>query len=186
MYNMPVQFDGDIIITDPCYVVKELDTSTMPKWEDYMRLSDYSGMSDKELGEAGFFEDLERLHKAEDEWKKNHQDDWDVCGCGSDMGRLGFTTYLCDDTIWGDWSCNTYNTDTKEKIGEFCADAGMVAVFLLDEVLKYNPDFDYHTNRTWTTTWIKDFHGTIELQVEDGEVLVVGKGNINFTSKQVG
>lgn len=34
-----------------------------------------------------------------------------------------------------------------EKIGYFCADAGMVAVFLLDEVLKYNPDFDYHINR---------------------------------------
>lgn len=34
-----------------------------------------------------------------------------------------------------------------KNIGGFCADAGMVAVFLLDEVLKYNPNFDYHINR---------------------------------------
>ena len=29
-------------------------------------------------------------------------------------------------------------------LGSFCADAGMATVFLLDEVLKHNPDFDYH------------------------------------------
>ena len=55
------------------------------------------------------------------------------------------------DTLYGDWSCITYNSDTHEKIGEFCADAGMVGVFLLDEVLKYNPDFNYHIDRPWTT-----------------------------------
>lgn len=85
-------------------------------------------------------------------------------------------------------------------MGEFCADAGLVAVFLLDEVLKYNPNFDYHTERPWTTTLIKDFDGDIELSVvpftyidedtneecEDSEVRVVGTGNINFYTTQTG
>lgn len=71
-------------------------------------------------------------------------------------------------------------------IGEFCADAGMVAVFLLDEVLKYNPDFNYHTERPWTTTLIRDFHGTVELHCENDEVTVIGKGNVNFVGVQTG
>ena len=47
----------------------------------------------------------------------------------------------------------------------------MVAVFLLDEVLKYNPEFDYHINRPWTTALVKNFKGTIQFVVteETGE-----------------
>lgn len=110
--------------------------------------------------------------------------DWEKCGYEEDMERLGIKNYICRNTICGDWSCTTYNSDTNEEIGEFCADAGKVAVFLLDEVLAYNPEFDYHTERPWTTTLIKDYDGDVDFQVEDGEVRVVGKGNINFVGLQ--
>lgn len=133
-------------------------------------------------------------------------DDWDKCCYGEDMEALGIHTYLCRDTIYGDWSCTTFNSDTKEKIGDFCADAGMVGVFLLDEVLKYNPDFDWHETRPWTTTLIKDFDGEVEYKVihtegvyeddtkwykkgdkwEDDSVSIVGIGNINFETHQTG
>ena len=93
--------------------------------------------------------------------------------------------------------------EIKEKykdiiLGYFCADAGLVSVFLLDEVLKYNPDFDYHEKREWTTTLIKDFDGDIEIthrefeyfdegeMKKDSEVSVVGKGNIDFFTSQTG
>ena len=107
------------------------------------------------------------------------------------MEVLGIKNYICRGTIYGDWSCTTFNSDTNEEIGEFCADAGLVAVFLLDEVLKYNPDFDYHTNKPWTTTLIKDFEGEVDFEVIDDEygepeVQVVGKGNVNFVGKQTG
>ena len=122
------------------------------------------------------------------------------------MKALGIKNYLCRDTIYGDWSCTTFNSDTKETIGEFCADAGMVAVFLLDEVLAYNPDFDWYESRPWTTTLIKDFDGDIEIKVihtegvynydtkwhckgdkwENDEVRVIGVGNINFETHQTG
>ena len=59
-----------------------------------------------------------------------------------------------------------FNLDTKEKIDEFCADAGLVSVFLLDEVLKYNPDYDWHITKQYTATVIKDFKGTVKFVVK--------------------
>lgn len=122
-----------------------------------------------------------------DKWDEENEGDWDKANCGEDFSPLGFTSFLSSYNGYGDWSCTTVNKDTNEKIGEFCADAGMVGVFLLDEVLRYNPDFDYHINRPWTTTLIKNFNGDIEL-VKDKEnnISVVGKGNINFFTIQTG
>ena len=125
----PMEFDGDIIITDPCYIIRAKHHGTTPITDD----------------------------------------DWNACEYGENMEALGINNYMTRDTLYGDWSCTTYNTDTKEPIGEFCADAGMVSVFLLDEVLKYNPDFDYHTERLWTTTLIKDFKGTVQFIVKHEE-----------------
>ena len=121
--DIKMEFDGDIIITDPCYIMREKNELT--------------------------------------------ENDWAACDYGDNMEALGITHYMTRDTLYGDWSCTTFDTDTKEAIGEFCADAGLVSVFLLDEVLKYNPEFDYHLNREWTTTWIKDFKGTIEFVVKE-------------------
>lgn len=178
-----MKFKGDIIITDPCYIIKD------------------------------------------------NSDDWNKCGWGENMGILGFTTYIPEYTLCGDWSCSTWSTPRKDveaqleelntlgrarwelmkqygedsvqakiyddkiadaslnikKIGHFCADTGMVAVFLLDEVLKYNPDFDYHINREWTTTLIKDFDGEVNYYVDSGDdARIIGVGNINFFTSQVG
>lgn len=178
-----MKFKGDIIITDPCYIIKD------------------------------------------------DSDDWDKCGWGESMGVLGFTTYISESTLYGDWSCSTWSTPRKdveaqleefntlgrarwelmkqygedsvqakiydnkiadvslnvEKIGYFCADTGMVAVFLLDEVLKYNPDFDYHINREWTTTLIKDFDGEVNYYVDnEGDAHIIGVGNVNFFTTQTG
>lgn len=121
----PMEFDSDIIITDPCYIMRAEHHGTTPITDN----------------------------------------DWDACECGDKMEVLGIGHYMTRDTLYGDWSCTVYNTDTKEAIGEFCADAGLVSVFSLDEVLKYNPDFDYHKERDWTTTLIPDFKGTVQFVV---------------------
>lgn len=112
-------FNGDILITDPCYIIRE----------------DKDG-------------------------------DWGICCYGYDMEKLGINHYMTRNTLCGDWGCTTYNLDTKEKIGEFCADAGLVSVFLLDEVLKYNPDYDWHITKQYTATVIKDFKGTVKFVVK--------------------
>lgn len=139
-----MKFKGDIIITDPCYVIKDNPNGNTSR------------------------------------------DDWDECSYGENMGVLGLNNYLVRDTIYGDWSCTTYEKGTKKVLGKFCADAGLVGVFLLDEVLKYNPAYDDHLKKDWTTTLIKDFDGEVEFVVKNDEVSVVGKGNINFFTKQTG
>lgn len=176
-----------IIITDPCYVVKD-----NPEQNPYP-FPFVAGLRDK-MGE----EKWEELRSNYRKWERDH-DDWEKCAYGENMEALGIHNYLSSNTIYGDWSCTTYNTDTKEVLGHFCADAGMVAVFELDEVLKYDPDFNYHTERPWTTTTIENFTGDIDIDVfpisgvdENGkeweyeEVRVIGKGNINFYTTQTG
>ena len=67
----------------------------------------------------------------------------------------------------------------------------------MDELLKYNPDFDYHINKPWTTTLIKNFKGTVQFVVEMEcgifNVKVIGNGvdkengePINFEELQIG
>ena len=129
----------------------------------------------------------EKFLKALNEFKKLNADDWELCEYGENMEELGIHTYICRDTLYGDWSCTTFNTDTDEVLGSFCADAGMVGVFLLDEVLKYNPEFDWYQTRPWTTTLIKDFDGEVDFEIDDEENLhVIGTGNINFKTNQTG
>lgn len=206
-----MKFTGDIIITDPCYIIKSP--------EDYA----------KELGipfpaYPKYTEDIKAYDKAMSEYRSftNKYDDWGKCDYGDNMEVLGFSNYISESTIYGDWSCTTWSTPRKDvaaqleelcelqrkqygedsvqskiyddkmfsatvdlkNIGGFCADAGMVAVFLLDEVLKYNPNFDYYINRLWTTTLIKDFDGEVEYYIDDAHI--IGTGNVNFFTTQTG
>lgn len=258
-YNTPVRFDGDIIITDPCYIIREgadkqlvrelaFEKVEKPEIEDFYsvidgtsgyanpekypdclmlplddpRISPYTAESRREsyktikamieaLGD-GHRKELDEIlesyqkapysetynmetsayHQALWRYEENNpRDDWEYCEYGDSMENIGLTAFCCGSTIYGDWSCHTFDTDKNEVLGRFCADSGQVAVFLLDEVLKYNPEFDYHINRLWTTTLIRDFHGTVELHLKEdesggSEVTVVGRGNINFVSRQTG
>lgn len=203
----PVEFDGDIIITDPCYVMKEHDRSTAPKWDDYMCQKDYAGMTKQELEAAGYFEDYKKLKEAEDKWEEEHPDDWKVCEYGDRMDKLGFTpsSYMTRDTLYGDWSCTTFDLNTKEEIGGFCADAGLVSVFLLDDILRYNSDYSDHLKDNGCATLIQNFKGTVQFVVKevtgeydydseyhkkgdtwtDYQVEVVGHGINKITSKPI-
>lgn len=110
----PVMFDGDIIITDPCYVIKE-----------------------------------------------------DLKGNYYNFKSVGVEHSMVRDTLYGDWSCTVYNTDSGEVLGNFCADAGMVSVLSLDEILQYNPEFDYHITKPWATTLIRNFKGSVQFMVKE-------------------
>ena len=136
-----VNFDGDIVITDPCYL-------------------------------------------------KN----------GFDYDYLDSVKYIERDTIYGDWSCHTYDSDTKKALGKFCADSGMVAVISVDDLRKLDPTFynDEKVKNSHMMTVIKDFHGKVRFRVDEesytykGEerkdygVVVEGVGNINFFTSQTG
>lgn len=106
--------------------------------------------------------------------------DWDKCGYGENMELLGIKNYIYHPTIFGDLSYMIYNSKTNEKIGDFCVDSGMAGVFLLNEVLEYNPDFDFHIKMPDMVTWIKDFDGKIHFNVTRDYVIVIGEGSIDF------
>ena len=206
-----MRFKGDIIITDPCYICKEKkEVGEYPKVKDYFSYDekddypDYRKMDEREIKEVEKETGLPRrllldewIHKSEQyekenkkyeealqEYRKNNISDWDLSNCGTFMEALGIKNYIRRDTLYGDWSCTTYNSDTNEKIGNFCADAGMVGVFLLDEVLKYNPDFEIvHTEGVYEDD--TEFHRKGE-KWEDDSVSVVGRGNVNFKTVQTG
>lgn len=131
-----MRFEGDIIITDPCYIIKDKD--------------------------------------------------WTRCYRKKEMDSIGLTNYIARDTIFGDWRCTVFDSDTKKPIGNFCADTGMVGVFLMDEVIAHNPEFDYHISKPWMAALIKDFKGDVDFEVGDNGVRVIGKGNINFVGVQTG
>ena len=76
-----------------------------------------------------------------------------------------------------------------EYIGGFCADAGLVGVFLLDEVLAYNPEWkSWIEEHSWCATIIEDFGGEVEYYIDkvNEEAHIVGTGSINFYTAQTG
>nr|DAT77760.1 MAG TPA: hypothetical protein [Caudoviricetes sp.] len=217
-----MKFKGTIIITDPCYIIKDMNdrlkeagiTVKYPSYNDDKDISEYQR-------EVNAYRAL-----------VDPYDDWKTCEYGSHMERLGFSSFISEPTIYGDWSCTTWSTPRKDvevqleelnklsetawkaieeygrdsvqskiyddkmadatvdmkKLGVFCADAGMVAVFLLEEVLIYNPDFSkWIEEHPWCVTVIPDFDGDIQYHIdEDGDAHIIGKGNINFLTSQTG
>lgn len=112
----------------------------------------------------------------------------DPCYIFGDYCEAENKDVLMRDTIYGDWSCTTYNSETKTEIGKFCADAGMVCVVETDnamidhEKLMKLPSF--------CRTIIENFTGTVYIKRIPGdfedEIQIIGEGNINFVGKQTG
>lgn len=112
---------------------------------------------------------------------------WDESNYGENMSQFGFTSYICESTIIGDWSWETINVDSNEVIGQFCADAGMVCVCLLDEVLKFNPNFEkWAKAHPWCATIIENFSGNITYVIDEEDKMlfhIIGQGTTNFTTE---
>lgn len=203
-------FKGTIVITDPCYTLRG-NPIKCPNEEDFglpasiisKPFNDYSTPEELAYKAA--------LDKYFEESRKYN--DWDKCNYGENMGVLGIHNYISESTIYGD--CTTYRTEPKEllesilrvlnnnleneeygelpilnegkAIGEFCADAGLVGVFLLDEILAYNPDWkSWIEEHSWCATIIEDFEGEVEYYIDkvNREAHIVGTGNINFYTNQ--
>ena len=186
-------FKGTIIITDPCYIVKkctEKNPHPFPWTEVNIKNPN-----------------IKEMVKQYNEWEDSH-DDWRKCRYGTNMEALGISTYFTESTIYGDWGCSTYKIEENpyevvnnlveayeneedyeikcSKLGDFCADAGLVSVFLLDEIRKYNPDIDkWIEEHSWCVTTIPDFDGEVNYYVDkSNEAHIIGIGNINFFTAQ--
>ena len=110
-------------------------------------------------------------------------DDYVRTEYGSKLDMLGFTTYLVEDTGFGDWM-NAIIDSKGNTLGEFCADSGQVCVVLADELAAYSPRFS-NPRALLPNCYvvIYDFDGDIEIDTSDIDWTVIhGSGNINFHS----
>ena len=120
-----------------------------------------------------------------DSYSRDHINNswWEESDYGKHMEQYGFTSYIGKSTIIGDWQWYVYNEDTKKLIGKFSADAGMICVCLLEEVLKFNPNFAaWALEHPWCVTVIPNFDGNVEYIAHSDHFELVGNGNINFTT----
>ena len=144
-----IHMKGDIIITDPCYVVKD------DLWHRFLN----------EVPD-GNISTISR-------WRE-------------------FKEGLVADTLYGDWGCtlfkvedleaakdalkNETNYEGAKAVGNFCADAGMVCVFYLNDCLKHNKkEVEEILTKSWCATVIKDFDGDIYILDMEHEYEYKGK-----------
>lgn len=205
-----MHFKGTIVITDPCYIIKE-NPIKCPNAKDFGLPASINSKPFKDYSTPE-----ELAYKAALDYyfsESRKYDDWNKCNYGENMEVLGIHNYISESTIYGDWSCTTYQTEEEPKellesilrvlkddkreeldtfdednyIGGFCADAGLVGVFLLDEILAYNPGWkSWIEEHSWCATIIDDFEGEVEYYIDkvDREAHIVGTGSINFYTTQ--
>lgn len=116
-------------------------------------------------------------------------DKWDESNFGTNLSIFGVSNYISTRTLYGDWSCTVYNLDKdNDVIGEFCADAGLVAVISLQDIIeKINSDFlEWAEEHSWCVTIIRNFTGEVDTEIVDDELHIFGRGNINFITVQTG
>lgn len=171
-----MKFKGDIIITDPCYVIRrreDRDNIKILGFTTFISESTlYGNWSCKTLN-------LKNKNPKEfiDDVCNTYQESEKIKGL---YGKLSSKYKEAKEKVRS-------KTVNLEILGDFCADSGQVGVFLLDEVLRYNPEFINHTDRPWTTTLIKNFNGDIEYYIDlEGQAHILGSGNTNFCTIQTG
>lgn len=193
-----MKFKGTIVITDPCYIMRADHHGTTPLTEDDWDTCDY-GSSMEALGINNYITEntiygdwscttyaTENPQKAVDdlaEIAKYFNDKYEEYG-GYKVTTDEQYEEICKEC---DAKQDALNLEV-ENIGHFCADAGLVSVFLLDEVLAYNPDFlQWAEGHPWCVTMIKDFDGNVEYYVDEaGDAHIIGTGSTNFFTTQTG
>lgn len=177
-----MKFKGTIIITDPCYITKDsFDWSkcnyglNMEVLGIHNYITESTIYGDWSCITYSIENPIETITKIS-EIKSSFNDFY--------LDSLSDKEYddVCD-VYQSRMTSTLYNA---KELGHFCADAGLVSVFLLDEVLKYNPDFSkWAEEHPWCVTTISNFDGAVEYYVDEaGDAHIVGTGNINFFTTQ--
>lgn len=188
----PIEFDGDICITDPGYIIKDNEVQTdlpEPCAEEFLSYTNLMDYPDIDL----FRKEIREYEKAKEKYRKETQGDWEKTSYGYNMAAIGINHFMTRTTLCGDWVCKVYDINTGNIIGEFCADAGLVSVFYVEEAKKYNPDFPFNKG-DFTHTIIRDFKGTVQFFVReekgvyenDSEYWSKGDSWVNYRVEVVG
>lgn len=173
-----MRFKGSIVITDPCYIVKKEDWDgnyCLPEsFTDYICrdtiYGDWSCMTYKGSADTDLPASWDQLYF-------NFFRAYNEQGLSEESKKQLYIAFSAAKKAWVAENC----------YGEFCADAGMVCVAYLDDVLKYNPEFEtFIREHPWCVTVIEDFDGEVEESVEEDSLMLIGTGNKPFFTIQSG
>ena len=186
-----MRFKGTIVITDPCYLDNGMASDEMEDlWEDSSYGEDLSVFGCTHyISEGTLYGDWscftykgtkEEVAKKMRKWNKYYFDFFDKYNSTTDVKEreILLEEYKTKHAKWKE-------TNT---LGEFCADAGMVCVVYLDEILNVNPNFKkWADEHPWCVTIVENFDGDVNYVIDDEqEAHIVGMGNVDFYTSQCG
>lgn len=108
---------------------------------------------------------------------------------GQTLDELGFTNFLTEIPTTSHRDYVIYNQDGN-MLGEFVIDHSRVGVYLLEEVLKYNPNFEEERQKApWIATLIYHFTGSVFISKDKYQpqpIQIFGTGTTNFYTRPMG
>ena len=171
-----MEFNGTIIITDPCYIANDNTWGTEFNYNDYtISLPEFTNYL----------------------WTSTNVGDgrWKVSEMNNIVIELTLEDFVekIEDAYYNFFEHATFENEailenliqSRKTIGKFCVDSGSYGVFYLDEVLKHNPKFltEYGD---WCYTIIPDFIGSVNIYEDSrNNSHVLGTGNKTFYSNSV-
>lgn len=162
-----VEFDGDIVIVEPEYIMGNFDCSHLiDQYPDFEAIS-------SRVKSYGFTKFI---------YEMTYCGDW-LAFCHETNGPINFDKISSE--------------KIGRKLGKVPADGGMVGVFLVDEVKdfqnrypdKYNTSIEEMVSKGMGTL-IKNFKGEVSYKIKEfggskfSEAVLIGKGNVNFVVGQ--
>lgn len=150
-----------IIITDPCYLIREENKYQDRKISEYGTRLDKLGIIDFMVSDTGIGDGI-----------------WGVYTTSLDL------SYIKDCLEKSDEDSGIMDDLLKEskKVGSYAADSGQTCVVVGDEIMKYNPDF-FAINPTCFTELRNDSGFDVEFYKVSGvlhTVGVSGDGSLKF------
>ena len=183
-----MKFKGTILITDPCYLDHN---SGEDLWFESSCGEDLSVYGCSQwISESTIYGDWschtykglkEEVQQNIEEWNTHYMNffrKYNAKGVSQEER----------DKLLAEYRAFSKEFKAEHTYGAFCADAGMVCVVYLDEVLKVNPGIqDLIDKCPHCVTIIEDFDGDIRYEVgDDDDAHIVGIGNKNFYTSQSG
>ena len=162
-----MKFKGNVLITDPCYVVRDgkdgfKEGVTEGDWKNSSYGEEMGNLGIKKFitGSTGYGDGSFSV------FKTSKDPTYDIVKCNK-LGDTELDKYL----------------GGKQELGEFSSDSGNVSVFDLTEITKYNPDFmEWYNSHKDCATIINNFEGDVFFvkAKNSEEKHIVGAGNFNF------
>ena len=184
-----MRFKGTIVITDPCYLDNGMPEIPGNWWDrvDFGENLEEVGITTY-ISESTLYGDWscftykgtkENASKKINEWNKyyiNFFNEYNTTENPKDK-----------EILLNEFKAKKEQFKKANVLGSFCADAGMVCVVYLDEVLAFNPKFEkWAREHDWCATIIEDFDGEVNYVIDDDEAHIQGVGNVNFYTAQSG